>query len=62
MLHLVRRGGKGGAEELAIFSDGFLCPRHKMAEGHIESYLSLCVCLCVPESCPGHNFVMHGGI
>ena len=25
----------------------FLCPRHEMAEGHIEFTLSLCVCVCV---------------
>ena len=34
-----------------------------MAEGHIEFTLSVCVCvlvhLCVPESCPAHNFVLH---
>ena len=39
---------------------GFLCPRHKMAEGHIE--LTLRVCVCVPESCPGHNLAVHDGI
>ena len=37
----------------------FLCPRHKMAEGHIEFTLSACV--CVPDSCPTHNFIVHGG-
>ena len=31
-----------------------------MAEGHIEFILS--VCLCVPDSCPTHNSIMHGGI
>ena len=36
----------------------FLCPRHKMAEGHIESYLSVCVL----ESCPGYNLTVHDGI
>ena len=38
-------------------------PCHEIAEGHIESYLSLCVhvCLIVPESCPAHNFILHGG-
>ena len=35
----------------------FLMPCHKMVEGHIESYLSVCV--CVPESCPGHNLAVH---
>ena len=42
----------------------FLCPRHKMAEGHIEFTLSVCVfvCLCIPESCPGHNLAVHDGI
>ena len=39
---------------------GFLCPRHEMAEGHIEFTLSVCV--CVPESCPGHNLAVHDGI
>ena len=38
------------------------CPGHEMAVGHIESYLSVCVCvcfrLCVPESCPAHDFVL----
>ena len=47
---------------LLIWSTVLLCPHHKMAEGHIESYLSVCVCLCVPESCPGHNLVVHDGI
>ena len=28
-----------------------------MAEGHIEFTLSVCV--CVPESCPGHNSAVH---
>ena len=46
--------------EKADFLLFFLCPRHKMAEGHIASYLS--VCLCVPESCPGHNLAKHDGI
>ena len=40
----------------------FLCPRHKMVEGHIEFTLSVCVCLCIPESCPGHNLAVHDGI
>ena len=40
----------------------FLCPRHKMAEGHIEFTLSVCVCLCIPKSCPGHNLAVHDGI
>ena len=41
-----------------------LCPRHKMAEGHIESYLSVCVCmcLCVPELFSGHHSVIHDGL
>ena len=38
----------------------FLCPLHKMAEGHIEFYLS--VYLCVPELCQGHNLAKHDGI
>ena len=29
------------------FIDPFLCPRHEMAEGHIEFTLSVCVCVCV---------------
>ena len=33
-----------------------------MAEGHIEFTLSVCVCLCIPESCPGHNLAVHNGI
>ena len=41
---------------------GFLCPRHKMADGHIEFTLCVCVCVCVPESCPGHNLAVHDGI
>ena len=41
---------------------GGLCPRHKMAEGHIEFTLSVCVCLCSPDSCPTHNFIVSGGI
>ena len=46
----------------------FLCPRHKMAEGHIEFTLSVhacvcvCVCVCVQEPCPGHNLAVHDGI
>ena len=39
----------------------FYASRHKMAEGHIEFTLSLCVracvCVCVPESCSTHNLV-----
>ena len=42
----------------AIFR--FLCPRHEMAEGHIEFTLSVCVCF--PESCPGHNLAIHNGL
>ena len=38
----------------------FLCPRHKIAEGHIES--TLFVCVCIPESCPGHNLAVLDGI
>ena len=26
-----------------------LCPRHKMAEGHIEFTLCVCVCVCVSQ-------------
>ena len=36
-----------------------------MAEGHIEFTLSGCVCgmcVCVPDSCLTHNFILHGGI
>ena len=37
-----------------------------MAEEHIEFTLSVCVCvfvcLCIPESCPGHNLAVHDGI
>ena len=33
----------------------------KMVEGHIESYLSVCVFVW-PESCPGHNIAVHDGI
>ena len=37
-----------------------------MAEGHIESTMSVgvcvCVCLCIPELCPGYNFAVHDGI
>ena len=39
-----------------------------MAEGYIEFTQSVCVCecvcvlLCVPDSCPTHNFIMHDGI
>ena len=48
----------------------FLCPHHKMAEGQIEFTMSararVCVFsfvrLCVPESCPTHNFIVHGVI
>ena len=40
----------------------FLCPHHEMGEERIESYLSVFVCLCYPELCPAHNFVLHGGI
>ena len=36
-----------------------------MAEGHIEFTLSVCVCvrvcLCISESCPGHNLAVHEG-
>ena len=45
-----------------------LCPRNKMAEGHIEFTLCVCVCVCVcmcvcvPGSCPTHNFIVHGVI
>ena len=31
-----------------------------MAEGHIEFTLSVCV--CVLESCPGHNLAIYNGI
>ena len=31
-----------------------IMPRHEMAEGHMEFNLSV----CVPESCPGHNFTV----
>ena len=41
-------------------SSGIFMPRHKMAEGHIE--FALRVCVCVPESCPGHNLAVHDGI
>ena len=27
--------------------DPYFCPRHEMAEGHIEFTLSVCVCVCV---------------
>ena len=45
-------------------------PPNKMAEGHIEFTLSVCVracvraCMrvCVPESCPGHNLAVHDGV
>ena len=30
-----------------------------MAEGHIESYLYVCV--CVSDLCPGHNLAIHDG-
>ena len=40
-----------------FFSFSF-CPRHKIAEGHIEFTLSV----CVPDSCPTHNFIGYGGI
>ena len=42
----------------------FLCPRHKIAGGHIKFTLSarVCVRLYVPESCPTLNFIVHGGI
>ena len=36
----------------------FMPPRHKIAERHIEFTL----CVCVPDSCPTHNFIVHGGI
>ena len=44
--------------------DSFLFPRHKMAQGHIEFTLSecVCVCLCVPDSCLIHYFIVHDGI
>ena len=50
-----------------MFQDGtenLIMPRHKMAEGHIEFTLSarVCVYVCVPDSCPTHNFIVHGGI
>ena len=41
---------------------------HKMAEGHIVYPVCVCVCvcvfvhLCVPGSCPTHNFIVPGGI
>ena len=33
-----------------------------MVEGRIEFILSVCVCLRIPESCPGHNLAVHDGI
>ena len=50
--------------------NGIFMPRLKMAEGHIEFTLSVCARACVfflvrlyvPESCPTHNFIVHGGI
>ena len=36
----------------------FLCLRHEMAEGHTE----FTVCLCTPDSCPGHNLAINDGI
>ena len=43
------------------------CARHRMPEGHIDFTLSVCVCvsvlrLCIPESCPTYNFIVHGGV
>ena len=38
----------------------FLYPCHKMAEGHIE--LTLSVCVCIPDSCATHNVILLGGI
>ena len=36
-----------------------------MAKGHREftcPCVCVSVCLCVPTSCPTHNFIVHGGI
>ena len=37
-----------------------------MAEGYKEFtlsvYVCVCVCLHIPDSCPTHNFIVHGGI
>ena len=52
------------AQALHCVDGCFLCPRHKMAEWHIEFTLSVCVCLClcIPESYLGHNLAVHYGI
>ena len=39
----------------------FLCPRHKMAEGHIEFTLSVCVCV-YSRFVFDPNFIVHSGI
>ena len=58
--------------QVLLLSVSLFMPRHKMAEGHIEFTLSVCVfvrlCvfafvhLCVPESCPALIFILHGRI
>ena len=48
--------------QAAEWDDVFYAPCHEMAEGRIEFTLSVCVCLCVLESCPGHNLAVHDGI
>ena len=42
-------GFDGGMWDLIVLVHDhcLLCPRHEMAEGHIESYLSVYVCVCV---------------
>ena len=43
-----------------LFTKNILCPRHEMAEGHIEVILSVCVCVCLFVFVyPAHNFDMH---
>ena len=53
---------KGIAKHLLAIN--FSC--HEIAEGHIESYQSVFMCvfvhLCIPESCTTPNFILHGGI
>ena len=47
-------------EKKKSLSENFLSSFHQFnfyayMEGHIEFTLSVCMCLCVPELCPGHN-------
>ena len=51
--------GQDAERQAVLYVDRscYLCPGHEMAEGHIESYLSVCVCVfecvivCVFQNC-----------